>query len=171
MTLAPAPIAFDYREYTLKDIFDALKKNGFEHLREAWFSSEDGSKGGCVLGQALLNLNSVSPDIDEAEAQVEDDEEYGLLHQLNKFSYEGDKWNHYSFEDEIDGEVTTQEFFLQGNQLNLGNLIIHWNDLRLYNLDGDDYYYPLETYEQVVEMAYDVLSPHFDEKVKLLHYG
>jgi hypothetical protein len=54
--------------------------------------------------------------------------------------------------------------------------IIYWNDLRARDADGryiledGEFTYHLPTYEDVAKMAYDVLSPFFDETVELVEF-
>lgn len=46
---------------TGKDLLEAIKKNGFEHLRGQWFAGNDGKvTGACIIGQAAINLGADS---------------------------------------------------------------------------------------------------------------
>jgi len=50
------------RKITGRDAFEAMKKNGFPHIRGSY-----GSKyGACVIGQAALNLNVPALQLDSA---------------------------------------------------------------------------------------------------------
>jgi hypothetical protein len=140
------------REYTVEQVFEALKQNGFEHLRENWFSRETGKQGACVLGQAAINLNSVDPLLLRGDEEVEEDKNF-ISNQLDRWAYRGRKWR-----------------WNTPQRLGLAQVIIHWNDERDYSRVGDNPF-ALKTYEDVVQMAYDVLRPHFDKIVKLNYYG
>lgn len=144
------------KTYTVREVYDALAKNGFEHLREQWFKvNEDGSvAGGCVLGQAALNLSIVATAEDGWWRYIENMEEqpnntYTLWDQLNKFHI--NRKSKWASQGEHDPD-----------SLQVGDVIIFWNDL--YDF-GRKYYLP--TYQDVVSMAYDVMEPFFDKKVYL----
>lgn len=156
------------RTYTIKQMFEALKQNGFEHLRGEWISGEGQVVGACVLGQALSNLNAVSQeDLQRsgmgADIKVAD----SLVDQLNRFEISPDsKWAGQNW---VENEEYAEEgyWLYSPESLSLGEVIIYWNDQAI------DYYnqkYFLQTYEEVVDMAYDVLSPYFDETIELPHY-
>lgn len=59
-------------EKTVKDVYDALEKNGFDYLRDQWFEYDvhGNAIGGCVLGQAALNLGVYGTD-EEDHSQIE----------------------------------------------------------------------------------------------------
>lgn len=63
-------------EKTVEDIYNALDKNGFTYLRGQWFEfNEKGqATGGCVLGQAALNLGAYGVnDSEMAETYIDDE--------------------------------------------------------------------------------------------------
>ena len=164
---------FEVRTYTVKEVFEAIKKNGFEHLRDEWTSYGYNGKpvGACVLGQGALNLNvppsndndvhdspfiedllSNATDYDEQEkiANVYDELEtkYNVVTQLDRFQVkETSKW-------------------YQVGRSTCGHAIVHWNDAVDY--EDNDRHYVLETYEEVVDMVFDVLKPHMAKKVRLV---
>lgn len=137
----------DTIEVTVRQVFNALKKNGFEHLRGSWFmfKDEDGEQfedmhdatkrtvviGGCILGQGAINLGSDSDT---------------LIVQLNQFKNKSARWM------TLDRPVADS--------------IIYWNDKI-----GVDGLWALPAYEDVVNMAHDILLPYFKEKITLKTYG
>jgi len=152
---------------TVREVYEALKENGFTHLRGEWLLQDYSSKakgkivGACILGQAALNLNLL-PEWDiETEAKevpvlthiyrtsnnsdvlIERLNEYTLSHQLNRFGVPPDsKWHTFG---------------------NCAQTIIHWND------KGDENgNYALPTYKDVLDMAYDVLKPHFKKVIYVI---
>lgn len=154
------------KTFTIEEVFENLKKNGFEHLRGEWFS---GNKAACVLGQAALNLKVLANDEDsdvvvdllfsDSEEDIYEEVEYralsySLLNQLNRWRYRNKKW------------LAENDFVAPG----LGDVIIHWNDKYKVVFEGGIYVrkYALPTYQDVVDMAYEVLKPHFNKTVKLL---
>jgi hypothetical protein len=50
-----------HKTYTVKDVTNAIRKNGLPKIKGQWLSYEENSPwrpiGGCALGQASLNLN------------------------------------------------------------------------------------------------------------------
>lgn len=149
---------------TVEDVYNALKQNGFDHLRGTWLT--DG--GGCVLGQAAMNLNvAASADVSDVSEESPDWVEYqgawrqyALDEQLNSVGSlsKGDTW--------YPDEEYTQP-------LGIGDTIIYWNDKYVYK-NGDIgtgvREYVLPTYDDVANMAYGILKPFFNETVKLLKY-
>jgi hypothetical protein len=156
MIFQPIDIEQEYKTFTVREIFEAIKKNGFEHLREQWYSFNNDGKaiGGCVLGQAALNLNV------PADSDTSGDLTSNLWAQLNQFDTP-EKW--------IDSMYPM-------NTRVAGKAIVYWNDHRVIDpetganvTDADGYVWTLPTYNDVVEMAREVLEPHFDETIKLPH--
>lgn len=145
------------RTFTVREIFEAIKQNGFEHLREQWFSYNPENKaiGGCVLGQAGLNLGiPVSPEGEEENAD-------NLWAKLNNFNTP-EKWI-----DKLNPEFTKKA----------GEAIVFWNDHHEYDEHGDaaendagEYVWTLPTYKEVVEMAREILEPYFNETIELPHF-
>jgi hypothetical protein len=139
---------------SVRDIYEAIAKNGFDHVREAWLTVDwqTGNIGACVLGQAAINLGIVPiQNLNEMKA----DEIGGALNgifrrQLNKLGEAIPKWQNPD----------------AGHHL-IGDVIIFWNDLVDYDDEGESEGYHLPTYEDVTKMAYEVLSPHFDKEIIL----
>lgn len=142
--------AVEYREYTVREIYEALEKNGLKHLRGEWMSTDSKGKvvGGCVLGQGAFNLNvPYSTDAPDADAIGNLEEE------LNQFQAAEEHW--------------------KGNTSKAGTLITVWNDAVQLKSDGTHYAktrYELATYQDVLDKARAILEPHFDKTVKLPHY-
>lgn len=133
----------EYDTFTIKQIYDALAKNGFQHLRGKWTSQDINgvTVGACVLGQAALNLGVVD--------HSAYDEEDTLVAVLNQFDVDPDsKWFNY-------------------DQDGVGSTIVYWNDLEEIDQDDNPLGYTLKTYPEVVAMAYDLLSPIFDQTVSI----
>jgi hypothetical protein len=142
----------EYKEFTVREIFEALKKNGFDHLRGEWVSTNSRGKavGACAIGQAALNLGvQASPDEDTSLGNL-----YDELQTL---------------------EVDPSSRWYVGDFA--GGTIVHWNDLRVTDGFGNPQYtaqkhpkYVLRYWYQVVEMAREVLEPHFDKIIRLPHF-
>lgn len=148
------------RTFTVREIFEAIKQNGFEHLREQWFSYNPENKaiGGCVLGQAGLNLGIP---VDPEFASGDDTNTTNLYSKLNSFDTP-DKWI-----DKNDPASTEKA----------GEAIVYWNDRHAFDAGGgfardddDNYIWVLPTYKEVVEMAREILEPYFDETIELPHF-
>jgi hypothetical protein len=157
---------------TIKQIYEALAQNGFEHLRGEWFDGLKGKKGGCVLAQTAMNLGVFAYNPYDS---------YNDGYDSNTTPYHGWASKYYSeyledFKngapevknlqsvlDEFDVDPESQWFI--GNKA--GYTIIHWNDARDYNEKNLDYQYRLKTYQEVAQMARDILEPYFDQKVQL----
>ena len=148
----------EYKEVTVRQAFEALKENGFEHLRGRW-SAEDIEgviTGGCALQQIALNLGVEG---NSRDSQDEEDQ-YTLANQLNRWVIRKDsRWA----KDEY-GDVSEYR--------GLGDIIMEWNDRyegTIYNNKTGRYerQYTLPTYQDVVNMAEQVLRPHMDKTIKL----
>lgn len=144
------------KEYTLREIFEAIKKNGLLHLRGEWYGTNDKGKvnGACVLGQAAFNLNVPANDNYSPEGNLESE--------LNNFPLDqNSKWATYN-----------------GSRIyKVGDAIITWNDAYSFEKDGrvaqdskGRSKYALRTYDQVVKMAHEILEPYFDKTVSLPYY-
>ena len=135
---------------TVKQVFEALEKNGFEHIRGSWFKfSETNSNlvvGGCVLGQAAINLGVLQPIDSEDDYEIDG----SLVAALDRIKPTTGKWN--------------EERYFSG----LAEQIIYWND-KTKRINGK-LVYALPTWEDVVEMARDCMTPHFKEKITLSTY-
>ncbi len=144
---------------TVKELFDSLEKNGFEHLRGTWFRYNDDGLvvGGCVLGQAALNLGAW-------ENANEAGETGSITEALSNFPVTEGRWAKWP--DNVNTEYAPE---------NLGQQIIFWNDTTyptgLFDENGlEKLEYRLKTWPEVVEMARECLTPHFDETIKLQAY-
>lgn len=154
----------DVLKLTVEEVFNALKKNGFRHLREEWLDSKNGKyTAGCILGQAALNLQIVPAadwiEIDDSDQQFSDDLStklyaYTLEGQLDRWAYTNKKWR----------VPNNDESTRQG----LATTIIHWNDYEAYDPKAMASVYVLKTYADVVNMAYDVLKPHFAKTILVM---
>lgn len=142
------------------EVFEALKENGFEHLRTTWFGTKDGKiSGGCILGQAALNLNlyvtteNIYPAIDIKDTFQTDINstisQYSLESQLDRFLNRAKKWD---YTDRPKGLAST---------------IIHWNDKEVRGIRVE---WALPTYQDVVDMAYDVMKPYFRRVITVIDY-
>jgi len=174
LTIIGISRSLDIKEVTVKEVFEAIKKNGFDHIRSNWIITSDGKPvGACVLGQGALNLGVAAeynyygninnlvpgysdmpwPQQEKAHTAItRTAKKHSLIAQLNKFKADkGSKW--------VTGEAGSSR---------AGDLIVYWNDAREYVSEDDFRDYRLKTYEEVVDMAYDILKPHFDEKLELL---
>jgi len=150
-------IELPIKTFTVRAVYDALAKNGFEHLRENWFDGWNNGKpvGACVLGQAALNLDII--------ADNEGDKRWGALYdklwkQLSAKETPSDdepedeaewqawqkNWDNYNDAEEFLNEgyveyslVSQLDNFYNNNEKwndtgypsrSVGSLIIHWND-------------------------------------------
>jgi hypothetical protein len=121
-------------------VFEAIEQNGVEHLRGDWYGTfgEDGKPDqACVLGIAAFNLGIAG------HAQLGKNEGANLLEQLNTLEVPGtSRW--YS-------------------DAALGDTLIYWNDMASrshveYTANNG---WAL-SWNEVVEMARDLLTPYFD---------
>jgi hypothetical protein len=157
------------KEFTVKQVFEALKQNGFAHLRATWQDTDRNGRivAGCVLAQTGFNLGVAY----NSELLVEEMREYirGFLSDEDYFAIRrSDEW--YKAVDDIRHKNIESEFNrfeYEGKRWKVedrrcGSLIIYWNDL--LNDDGE---YKLKTYEDVAKMAGQVLKPHMNKKVHL----
>ena len=173
-----------YKDFTVREVYDALVQNGLQHLRKNWLIKTFDGKltGGCILGQGAYNLSVLPHSDDEFEdmfpigqympkfssEDAYDDDDYedqvidtqnkfvgfGLYDQLNKFDNVSEKWS---------ADITG----------GCGEAIVYWNDLQdtLGHWDAENRKYiqsfVLETYEEVLEAAKDILAPYMDEVIRL----
>lgn len=148
---------------TVREVYEALARNGFEHLRGSWYYEFSNEKfGGCVLAQAAFNLGVLATSdetsyfgIGDYLDDVWDERVYTIYDALNQLEVSRDsKW-----------------FAIDSESAKAGQHIIHWNDLTLLDGNGDPTdEYVLKTYKEVADMAYDILEPHFDKEVVLTVY-
>ena len=160
----------EYKTFTVEEVFQALEKNGLEHIREEWISAaNDKVVGGCVLGQAAYNLKT--PAFDE-QYDLQDEEMIGtdgnLYDELNAFAALDSRWYNEDVKQSMGNE-----------DAGIAEVIVYWNDKRVKNDKGQyirpkgnswGYVYALETYAEVVEMAREVMEPYFASEIKLPHY-
>lgn len=152
---------------TVREVYEALEKNGFEHLRGSWFiKNEDGVViGGCILAQTGVNLGvlvkgheGVPPERYGELDNTLTRHTFDLLSQLNRFwvSEEAPKFSHSA----------------DGN--GLGDQIVRWNDaVELGFVEKDGFLkkvYVLKTYEEVAAVARELMEPFFDETVELIEF-
>jgi hypothetical protein len=185
------------KTFLVKEIYDALDKNGFEHLRGTWFEGWNDGKpvGACVLGQAALNLNVVADYGDNHE--VHDDDPFdNLLKRVVKYpvladfvdvddfyaeedrvesllGHIGNQAENYSLLTQLDKfNVPADSKWLRDDLTGVGSTIIHWNDS--YDLKQNkitwkyEFVYKLPTYEDVAKMAFELMEPYFDQTVELM---
>lgn len=135
-----------FTEFTVKEVFEAIAKNGFTHLRKDW-TAEDMQGiiyGGCVLQQGGMNLGvAVTRETDAAETDST------LVRQLDQFPCISPKWQ------------------TSGGGGSVADTIIQWNDKGMWSEDDEKFIYELPTYQDVVNMAHDVLEPYFDKVIRL----
>lgn len=166
--------AVSLKTFTVKEVYDALAANGFEHLRGKWIDVDSQGKpvGGCVLGQTAVNLGVF------AESEQFSDALYDV-YITQRIPDDDDEEDYRSVDDRVDADMETYSHNTLEVQLNrflvpddspwnygageAGSVIIHWND----QPSDDGKGYALATYEAVTEMAYDILSPLFDETVTI----
>jgi len=181
-------IKLETKTITLREVYAALEKNGFEHLRETWFGEnvyiEDKfqPKAGCILAQTAFNLGVAANN--------------GLITNFLYNAGYGDVADRTSYDDYNSLESQLNRFDLEdeapdspwlrgpaGDRMGegIGQVIIAWNDLRAVNengtrkyeskmIDGEEIQVPvyvLETYKDVAKMAYEVLEPFFDETIEV----
>lgn len=170
--LPDLPPALTLKEITVREVYEALEKNGLDWIRGRWFEngldSDDGvikPVGACIMGQGAVNLgvigsldddnhplNNLYNYIEQFDVGYVDDKVdtlifYSLENQLNRFTVPVDNPYHLSY---IAG---------------LAETIIAWNDLQsgVY-----DYPYQITTYEEMLNIAKNLMEPFFDEKIHVL---
>lgn len=169
-TEAPLP-PFKYVEKTVKEVYEAIEKNGLDHARGTWYT--EGWKGACVLGQGAFNLGVLS---------TGDFTNY-ILDDINTAEYGGwgvvsQKLARFTLEAQLNRfEVPADSPWHKAGNYKAGATIIGWNDEYAKEKDGSyildedgNYTYALATYADVAKMAYDILSPYFDEVVTLVEF-
>jgi len=170
----------EFGKYTVEEVFNALAENGFEHLRSQWmnFNESDYNQlvpitGACVLGQAALNLNVIAVnEPDEANVApypVETFIEYDWLDsEFEDYRAVLDPYtqNLMTIEAQLN-RFTTDDYeskWYLGADTGVASTVIYWNDKQE---DYETQEYALKTYQEVVNMAYDVMKPFFHEIVYL----
>jgi hypothetical protein len=134
------------RPVSVREIYDAIARNGVEHIRGSWIhvNKQGLVSGGCVLAQGALNLRTR---IDSNGTDLYD--------ALNRFYLSPDnKW-------------------YMDPSLPVGSTIVRWNDKREGRIGSDGKLrtvYVLRTWNQVLKMVYEVLEPFFDETINLPYY-
>lgn len=179
-------------------VYQALKEeNGHvELIRGEWFSYGDSPRGdsgvvigACILGQGSINMGVVSGAANNLGQGISFQKEGAnltLVDQLNRFSVpELSKWHAGS------GVGSTIIYWndLQSNcrgghgpDGTWTHDQVTWDEIwdndtgeviEPYPFDEEakcTYGYELDTYEEVLKMAYDLLLPHFSETVYLAAY-
>lgn len=166
-------IKLETKTVTIREVYEALEHNGFEHLRQTWFGNDesvyDPATGftptkGCVLAQTAFNLGVVAIESNIGavmESQTNDSfiksqawsatQNLSLYAQLNQIWIdESSKWY--------------KDMTSDGRTAILGAAIIYWNDLERPDGEG----YVLETYADVAAMAKDLMEPFFDRTIEVL---
>jgi len=156
----------EYVEKTVKEVFEALKKNGFEHGRGTWFTDLENEKPtACILGQGAINLGvwGFTPSTHGIYYQSSIDEYNERPSSLNTIIGALDQF-----------EVDEDNPWFMGRHAGAGTTIIAWNDKcdEIWDPAKQDHVlvYVLTTYKAVVKMAEDILKPHFDKTVELAVY-
>jgi hypothetical protein len=146
----------EYKEITVKEAFEAGAENGFDLLRGEWFSYEGKTYpvGGCFLGQAAINKGVVAESFAlKVETGYSSMAEGLNLHdQLNRFLIP------------VDSKWVIPSPFNSLTIRELGRVITHWNDA----VEGQ--VYVLRTYKEIVNMAREVMTPFFDEKILVISH-
>ena len=179
-------------------VYEALKEEHghVELIREEWFSygnSERGDSGvvvgACILGQGSINMGIANDSTIGINIPLVKSEFASLYNQLNRFKvpvnskwYMGDgstvgetivKWN--------DKRSESCTFKRHGPERNLTHNEIDWDALN-QSINKDDWAYlddqaefcefgyELPTYDDVLDMAHDLLQPYFHETVFLTAY-
>ena len=91
----------------------------------------------------------------------------------NKYYEEIERLNNLALERQLDKWTVPDDSPWSNDEthgVGLGGAIIHWNDKSIYDEKERAVRWALPTYEDVAKMAYDLLSPHFDETVQLVKY-
>lgn len=146
---------------TVREVYEALAKNGFDHLRGMWFRLGD-NVGGCILAQAGFNLGVIITTDDYSafgldewveQANYEDEPIRTLHGALNRFKVDPDH----------------PKYLRTAITRGIGDQILYWNDLTERDETGADVYV-LKTYKDVADVAYELLEPFMDETVELSVY-
>lgn len=156
------------KQFTVREIVEAIKHNGFDHLRGRWVQTfGDKIAGGCVLAQGAFNLGVLpwfGTDVNNLLGISDTRPESTILGALNAFSNVSEKW--------LRTHVEGFRNFSRSDLESCGTAIVCWNDLATYaNFLPREYY--LSTYDEVSEMVEDILAPYLDETVTLrvVDYG
>lgn len=180
----------DYTQYlqtktvTVREVFEAIKENGFEHLRREWLQTSSDGKviAGCVLGQAGVNLG-VLPSVDLVDRDYPQENFPQIeVHFPVEPDYEAadEAWNKYNLEEREHFKALSrlQEFIQEHSleeQLNnigesaLGQDVIYLNDAMERNpkTGRNEFVY---SWDKVVIESKNLLQPHFDKKITLIEW-
>lgn len=143
------------KQVTVKEIYEAIEMNGFDHLRGHWMDidAEGKVQGGCVLAQGAINLGVMASFNETQYSSHPLIQGHSLAEQLDTLTVpEDSKW--------IPREGL-------GMENKVGSTIIYWNDHLEYDEKTFENKYTLPTYEDVTKMAHDLLEPYFDKKLNL----
>lgn len=167
---------------TIREVYAAFEKNGMEHIRGAWYQNgamtQDGDfieTKGCIMAQGAKNLNTFGSDTNYTSALGS--AYYKATSVFGAFgSYADitvlDDLNNKRYNNNLHSQLNRYRIAYDSPWFDsyegpmLGNTIIAWNDK--YDVKGD---YTLSTWEDVLAMAKDVMTPFFDETVDLLQYS
>jgi hypothetical protein len=153
----------EYKEITVKEAFEAGTENGFELLRGSWitYNGKTYPVAACFLGQVAIN-KGIAAETFTVQSVIDHRfpiERHNLYDQLNQFVIpEDSKW--------VIPSLVPSMPPLPRIARELGRVITHWNDDR----DDETGYYFLETYQDIVDMAREVMTPFFEEKLFVISH-
>lgn len=150
------------KTFTVREVWEALKQNGLQHLRSTWYidGTEDGTaKGACAIGQAAYNLGVPYTD------EMPDESTYDNLSEaLNQFTTPR-KWAHY-------GETTAEAIVAVNDayRINKETGMIARHRLATDGAEASGKPYYRFSYNEVVKIAHEILEPYFDKTITLPIY-
>lgn len=158
----------EYVTLRVEDVYKAIKKNGFEWVREQYeqINADGEVYAGCVLGQASFNLN-----VDPAN---DDNWYHSLVGQLNTFNVSPDSRWYTEQQPQVGFTITTwnDKIIHYGHEMDDASFGGCLQDAEYDEKHSVEGYVPTEwalnTYEEVVQMCYDILSPYFNETIRVI---
>ncbi len=173
---------------TGREIYEAIEKNGFQIMRENWIEGEGKDIRACILGMAALNLGVTAMDEVTQHDINEDNQDFTLVRQLNKYPVSYDSpwythhtskvgeaiYTHFDSKDEIDtllegilgrddwDSPEYDEAYVREEEKLRSSV-----DPTRLNKYNDEIIYKLG-WKESVAMAKDILTPVFDEKFEIL---
>lgn len=165
----------DYTKYlpvktvTIREVYEAIEKNGFNHLREEWVRTTKSGKviAGCVLGQAAVNLG-VLPN----ESLINREHIFESYPKL-QFENELDRVNYRDF-NELPTPLLNFIFKyslisqLDNVHAGLGSDLVDRNDAERYTSGGRKVF--TYSWKEVVAYAKERLEPYFNKKITLIEW-
>lgn len=146
-----------YKEVTVREVFEALEKNGLKHLRSNWLKTNKGLiVGGCALGQAGYNLG-VASHFNWGFRFSGKERDFTLDSALNDLGHVED----HIYDD--DGGIVVHR------STPLGSAIVSVNDANEGILMSNGKYRRRykHSYDEVVKFARTILEPYFDKTIKV----